>query len=96
MNTVETIILGILVTGFGWVVAMFIISYNKMVTDYEEQIQSYKNLEKNADKLIDTLEQQIDQLKNMLEPIIDLSNLSPEQQKYMREYLSSRYNKKEQ
>jgi conjugal transfer/entry exclusion protein len=96
MNTVETIILGILGAGIGWAVVMFIINYNKMIAAYEEQIQSYKNLEKNADQLIDTLEQQIDQLKNMLEPILDLSHLSPELQSSMKEYLSNRYNKKEQ
>lgn len=95
MNTVEIIMLGILGSGFGWAVAMFIINYNKMIAAYEETIESHKNIEKNADKLIDILEQQIDQLKSILEPIADLSALSPESAAFMKEYLAKRYKKQE-
>jgi len=79
----------------GYCAGMALLTYQKLINSYEEIIKSYKNIEKSADKLIDILEQQIDQLKSILEPIADLSALSPERAAFMKEYLAKRYKKQE-
>lgn len=93
--TLQLLIGAALASILGYCLGMALLTHQRLIDSYKETIESYKNIEKSADKLIDILEQQIDQLKSMLEPIADLSALSPESAAFMKDYLAKRYKKQE-